>query len=105
MAQILCLDDETRSNAVLAVYLEELGHTPILVSTVVEALQCLTTQAVDLVITDYAMPRMTGLDFLRLLRERQFDTPVIVLTAYANVEDAVGAIRTALEGAGRNYLI
>jgi DNA-binding NtrC family response regulator len=93
MARILCLDDETRSNAVLAAYLEELGHDPVLVSTVGAALQQVSTEDFDLVITDFAMPGMTGIEVLKLLRERQFDIPVIILTAYANVEDAVGAIK------------
>jgi len=93
VAQILCLDDDSRSNAVLAAYLEELGHTSILTGTVTAALQHLTTHPVDLVITDFAMPQLTGLDVLRLLRERQFDIPVIILTAYANIEHAVGAIK------------
>jgi len=93
VATILCLDDEPRSNAAVATLLEELGHTPVTVGSVPAAFQELETGRIDLLITDHAMPGVSGLDFLRLLREDRYDIPVILLTAYATVEQAVGAIK------------
>ena len=93
MATILCLDDEPRANAVLAAFLQELGHTPVTVSTVLSAFQQLETGRMDLLITDHAMPGVTGLELLRMVREDRYDIPVILLTAYASIEQAVGAIK------------
>ena len=93
MATILCLDDEPRSNAVLASFIEELGHTPIVVGTVPLAFKQLETGLIDLLITDHSMPGITGLDLLRMMREDRYDIPVIILTAFASVEQAVGAIK------------
>jgi DNA-binding NtrC family response regulator len=42
--------------------------------------------AVDLVITDYRMPGMSGLDFMEELRKMRPEIPVIMITAYANIE-------------------
>jgi two-component system, NtrC family, response regulator HydG len=47
----------------------------------------------DVVVTDVEMPGMTGLDLLGLLRERFPALPVVVVTAHATVEYAVGALR------------
>jgi LmbE family N-acetylglucosaminyl deacetylase/ActR/RegA family two-component response regulator len=47
----------------------------------------------DVVVTDVEMPGMTGLDLLSLLRERYPDLPVVVVTAHATVDYAVGALR------------
>jgi DNA-binding NtrC family response regulator len=93
VAVILCLDDDPRANAILATFLEEMGHSALPVGSVPAVLAALESEPVDLLITDYAMPGMTGLDVLRLLREERYDIPVIVLTAYASVEQAVGAIK------------
>jgi LmbE family N-acetylglucosaminyl deacetylase/CheY-like chemotaxis protein len=47
----------------------------------------------DVVVTDVEMPGMTGLDLLARLRERLPDLPVVVVTAHATVDYAVGALR------------
>lgn len=47
----------------------------------------------DLVMLDYKLPDMTGLDVLRRLRDQDEDIVVLIMTAYSNVEDAVEAMR------------
>jgi DNA-binding NtrC family response regulator len=48
---------------------------------------------VDLIISDYRMPGLTGLEFLELLRQEGYDTPLIMLTGFATIEHAVESIK------------
>src|SRR5690606_34579315 len=69
MATILCLDDEAAALSALRRILTRLGHTVLTAGTAVEALQHLARSTVALVLSDYQMPGITGLDFLALLQE------------------------------------
>ena len=60
MATILYVDDEPAIGLILADTLERAGHVAIGASTVPEALQALQRGAVDLIISDYRMPGLTG---------------------------------------------
>ena len=93
MATILCLDDEPAIGLILQDTLERAGHQTVAAHTVPEALQALTTGTVDLVISDNRMPGLTGLEFLALLRQEGYETPLIMLTGYGSIEHAVSAIK------------
>jgi DNA-binding NtrC family response regulator len=93
MATILYLDDEPTIGLILEDTLERAGHTAIGAHTVPQALQALAKGGVDLIISDYRMPGLTGLEFLELLRREGYDTPLIMLTGYATIEHAVESIK------------
>jgi DNA-binding NtrC family response regulator len=93
MATILCLDDEPAIGLILQDTLERAGHEAISAHNVPQALQSLTTGTVDLIISDYRMPGLTGLEFLALLRQEGYETPLIMLTGYGSIEHAVAAIK------------
>ena len=93
MATILCVDDEPAIGMILEDTLERAGHTPIIASSVPRALQALTKGGVDLIISDYRMPGLSGLEFLQLLRQEGYDVPLIMLTGYATIEHAVESIK------------
>ncbi|MDB4889799.1 MAG: sigma-54 factor interaction protein [Gemmatimonadetes bacterium] len=93
MATILYLDDEPAIGLILADTLERAGHTAIGAQTVPQALQALAEQNIDLIISDYRMPGLTGLEFLELLKEEGSTVPLIMLTGYATIEHAVAAIK------------
>ncbi|MBU0637376.1 MAG: sigma-54 dependent transcriptional regulator [Planctomycetes bacterium] len=57
------------------------------------ALDSLDTQAYDVIMLDYKLPDMTGLDILRHLRDVDHDAVVIMMTAYSTIESAVEAIK------------
>lgn len=57
-----------------------------------EALKSLSQNSIDLVISDYLMPEMNGLDFLLKVKEQQPIATRIMLTAYADKENAIRAI-------------
>jgi DNA-binding NtrC family response regulator len=93
MATILYVDDEPAIGLILEDTLERAGHATIGAHSVPEALQALAKGNVDLIISDYRMPGLTGLEFLELLQQEGFDVPLIMLTGYATIEHAVAAIK------------
>src|ERR1044072_754814 len=93
MATILCLDDDPAIGLILQDTLERAGQTTVPAHNVALALQALKNGAVDLIISDYRMPALTGLEFLALLRQEGYETPLIMLTGYASIEHAVAAIK------------
>jgi len=93
MATILYVDDEPAIGLILEDTLERAGHTTVGAHSVPEALQALATGSVDLIISDYRMPGLTGLEFLELLQQEGYDVPLIMLTGYATIEHAVAAIK------------
>ena len=58
-----------------------------------EALKALERESFDLIITDQKLPEMSGIDFLKLVKEKDFNLDVIVITAFGTVQDAVEAMR------------
>ncbi len=57
-----------------------------------EALEIIRKNRVDLIVTDIKMPKMDGMELLRIVRD-QFDIPVIIITAFGTIENAVEAIK------------
>jgi DNA-binding NtrC family response regulator len=93
MATILYVDDEPAIGLILEDTLERAGHTAIGAHNVPEALQALQRGGVELIISDYRMPGLTGLEFLQLLQQEGYDIPLIMLTGYATIEHAVASIK------------
>ena len=93
MATILYVDDEPAVGLILEDTLERAGHRPVGARNVPEALQILGRDGVDLIISDYRMPGITGLEFLDMLQREGHDVPLIMLTGYASIEHAVAAIK------------
>ncbi|HVO34698.1 MAG TPA: sigma-54 dependent transcriptional regulator [Gemmatimonadales bacterium] len=94
MATILCVDDEPSVGVVLEDALARMGHEPLLARSADEALATLGSTPVDLIISDYRMPKATGLDLLALLKAQGYDVPLIMLTGFGSIENAVTAIRS-----------
>jgi DNA-binding NtrC family response regulator len=93
MATILHVDDEPSVGLLVDDTLKRAGHRSLSAGNVVEALQVLSRERVDLIISDYRMPGLTGLEFLSLLQREGYDVPLIMLTGYASIEHAVAAIK------------
>jgi CheY-like chemotaxis protein len=69
--------------------LEELGHSVTEANSGAEALELLRRQSFDLVISDQAMPKMTGLQLMEAIREHWPNLPVILATGYAELPGGV----------------
>ncbi|MGV8038619.1 MAG: sigma-54-dependent transcriptional regulator [Thermoanaerobaculaceae bacterium] len=93
MARILVADDEPSFRELLADILEGAGHEVVTVRDGSEALAALERGAWDLVLTDQRMPRVDGLELLRRVNERASRPPVVMLTAFGTIPEAVEAVR------------
>ena len=93
MNTILIVDDEAPFRAVLRDILEPLGHRVLEAGDGEEALERLGRMRVDLILADQRMPRVDGLALLRRVRLMPSPVPVILLTAYGTIPDAVDAVR------------
>lgn len=90
---ILVVDDEAKMRRLLEIMLTQLGYVVYQAADGQEALDFLSNQAVDLVVTDLRMPKIDGIELLRQLRERENGVSVIVVTAYGTVETAVDTMK------------
>ena len=93
MATILYVDDEPAVGLIVEDTLVRAGHEAVGARSVPEALQVLAGGPVDLIISDYRMPGITGLEFLSMLQREGYDIPLIMLTGYASIEHAVASIK------------
>jgi DNA-binding NtrC family response regulator len=93
MARILIIDDDPAMVSVISEICHERGHQTVAYNSGQKALENLTAQAPQLVITDLKMDKVGGLDILRECREVLPQTPVIMITAYAKVESALEAMK------------
>ena len=93
MATILYVDDEPNVGLLLEDTLGRAGHVAVGAHSVPAALQILERGAVDLIISDYRMPGLSGLEFIQLLTREGYDIPLIMLTGYATIEHAVASIK------------
>jgi DNA-binding NtrC family response regulator len=93
---ILIVDDEPLNLDLLDQELAELGHVTERALDGSEALLKLDTANPDLVLLDYQMPGMNGLEVLREIRRRNQNLPVIIITAYGTIERAVEAVKAEL---------
>jgi CheY-like chemotaxis protein len=83
MQKILVVDDEAHIRHVVSMKLERAGYDVVMASDGEEALEACRTAGPDLIITDYQMPVMSGLEFCRqrLLSTACGGVPAIMLTA------------------------
>ncbi|MSV36333.1 MAG: response regulator [Bryobacterales bacterium] len=86
-ARILLVDDNANGLAARRSVLEELGHRITTATSGGDALELFSTHKFDLVVTDYKMPKMDGLDLIIRLRKQLPDLPIILISGYV---DALG---------------
>jgi len=95
--KILLADDERTIAVTLGDALRGAGHTVTVVPDGDQAIHALQLDPFDCVITDIRLPKADGLKVLRAAKEAQPTSRVILITAYASVEDAVSAIKEGAE--------
>lgn len=94
---ILVVDDSSDTLEVIRRNLLSRGYKVFTAPGVEEALGVLSSTGIDLVITDLKMPKASGLDLVRHVRENLKNTEIIMITGYASIEGAVTAVKTGAE--------
>jgi DNA-binding NtrC family response regulator len=98
--RILLVDDEPDAYLAVEDVLRDDGHQVTVAHDGEQALQLVTSQAFDVMLCDIRLPKLDGLSLFRRTREVAPETTVILATAYAQVHDAIAAVK---EGA-HDYL-
>ena len=101
MGKVLVVEDNGTVRDGIAQVAQGMGHEVETVSNGAQAMECTREARFDLVITDYRMQGMTGLEVLERMKEGRPDTDVILITAYGSTEMGVDAMK---KGAA-DYLI
>ncbi|OQY76437.1 MAG: hypothetical protein B6D42_17000 [Anaerolineae bacterium UTCFX5] len=92
-AQILVVDDEGPNRYSISKNLERVGYSVTEAASGPEALEHLTTNEFDVVLTDIKMPDMDGVELLRHIKAESPEAVVILMTGYASLPSAVEALR------------
>ncbi|MBI3706458.1 MAG: sigma-54-dependent Fis family transcriptional regulator [Proteobacteria bacterium] len=90
---ILLVDDEPKLRDVLTVALNDMGYRTLSARSGHEAIDVLQHEDIDLVLTDLRMSEMGGRELLRESKRLKPAVPVVLMTAYSSVKDAVQAIK------------
>ncbi len=96
-ASILVVDDVPNTVEVLQRNLTAAGYTVFTAPGVPEAIQIAESTPIELVITDWKMPKVSGIDLVRHVRANHRDTEVIMITGYPSIDGAVEAVKTGAE--------
>ena len=98
--RILIVDDDPGQRSLLDSFLRSQGFETVTVGSGEEALKVLSTGSISMMISDVRMPGLSGLETMRRARHEHATLPILLVTAYADIREAVGAMR---DGA-LNYL-
>ena len=89
MSNILIVDDDQNQRTILQRILKKDGYDCAAAESGQQALQLLNKQPFDLVISDMRMGKISGRDLLRSIREQWPQLPVLIVTAFAELQDAI----------------
>lgn len=95
--RILIVDDSPDTLEILQRQLCSAGYAAKVAPGVAEAIGILEFHPVDLVITDMKMPRLSGLDLVRYIRENAADTEIMIMTAYPCIDSAIQSVKDGAE--------
>jgi DNA-binding NtrC family response regulator len=91
--RILVVDDDPGQRSLLDSFLRSQKFETVLADSGMKALETLRTGKFDMMISDVRMPGLSGLETLRLARQEHATLPVLLITAFTDVRDAVAAMR------------
>ena len=90
---ILIVDDHDSSREALQEVIEREGHHPIVAKDGSGAIELLTDEPIDIVLTDLRLPDLDGLEILKEVQKEKPDVPVVLITGHGTVDTAVSAMK------------
>ena len=93
MAEVLVVDDEQSMREFIAILLRKEGHEVTVASSITQGSEIVRARAFDLLVSDLRLPDGSGLDLLKLTKELRPEMQVIIVTAFATMENAIEAMR------------
>ncbi|HXZ27058.1 MAG TPA: sigma-54 dependent transcriptional regulator [Terriglobales bacterium] len=92
-AAVLIVEDEPKMRRLLELQLADEGFATHAAADAESGLGILQREKVDLVLTDFRLPGMSGVEFLQAVKRANAHLPVVIMTAYGSVESAVEAMK------------
>ena len=92
-ARVLVIDDEAMVRESMVAYLEDSGYQVVAVNSGHAGLEVLEQQDIDLILCDLRMPNLDGLEVLKQVKQRNHQTPFIVVSGAGVMDDVVQALR------------
>lgn len=89
MRRVLIVDDTKNIRMLLTTYFEVNGYEVLNAKNGQEALEIFNSDEIDIAFLDIKMPEISGTEVLRRIRENGINTPVVIMTAFATVKNAV----------------
>ncbi|MBK0383884.1 sigma-54-dependent Fis family transcriptional regulator [Pedobacter sp. SD-b] len=93
MIKTLIVEDDVSFAELLSGFLSKYDHQVSFVPKIQPSLRLLTQESFDLLLIDYRLPDGTGLEILKLVREKGLNTPIIMMTSFNDVRTAVKSIQ------------
>lgn len=93
MIKILVVDDDSGMREVMEIMLQKEGYDVVSEEEPLKAIELCRKKVFDLVITDLKMPKISGIEFLKAIKDYKQDTLVVLITAYASGETAINAMK------------
>ena len=93
MPRLLIIDDDPAFCTLLRNFLNKQGFETSEAYTAREGIRAVYDESYNLVLIDYRLPDMDGLELLKNIKKRYFHLPVIIMTNYANIKTAVKAMQ------------
>jgi two-component system, NtrC family, response regulator AtoC len=91
--KILVVEDDPDIRRILTLFLQEKHYHVKVAESAPQALEMLSEEPTDLILSDVRMPGMSGLDLLKAVKERDPEIELVLMSAYTSVKDAVEAIQ------------
>lgn len=94
---MMVVDDELSQRKLIGGFFADLGFRIVEASSAEEMLEQLPTASPDMILLDVRLPKLSGIEALPLIREQLPTTPVVLITAYADLRQAVTAVKSGAD--------
>jgi len=95
---ILYIEDDNKTREQVSEILKLFSDNVIVTSNGLEAIEVYKNKDIQLIITDIEMPKLNGLDFIKMLRKTDTQTPIIITTAYTTTEYLLSSANLNIQG-------